>query len=96
MSPTRALSLLLIVSILPLAPLAYASPIDPSFPAGFYDNGDFDDVIDLITSSMAAKPEVVLVARPTEVVITTLHEAGLPHVPATVLGPRQSRAPPLS
>jgi len=96
MSPARALSLLLIVSILPLAPLAYASPIDPSFPAGFYDNGDFDDVIDLITSSIAAKPEAVLVAGPTEVVITTLHEAALPHVPATVLGPRQSRAPPLS
>ena len=95
MSPARALSLLLIVSILPLAPLAYASPIDPSFPAGFYDNGDFDDVIDLITSSIAAKPDAILVARPTEVV-TTLHEAELPHSPATVLAPRQSRAPPLS
>src|SRR5262245_52400972 len=28
-----------------LAPLVYASSIDPSVPGGFYDNGDFDDAI---------------------------------------------------
>ncbi len=96
MSLARVLCLLLIASILPLAPLAYASPIDPSFPAGFYDNGDFDDVIDLITSSVAAKADAIPVARPTKVVIRTLHEAELPQVPAIVLAPQQSRAPPLS
>src|SRR2546427_12978241 len=96
MSPTRALSLLLIVSILPLAPLAYASPIDPSFPAGLYDNGDFDDVIDLITSSIAAKPEAVLVARPPQGVVTALREAALPYLPPPLPRPPQKRAPPPS
>src|SRR2546422_3497896 len=96
MSPTRALSLLLIVSILPLAPLAYASPIDPSFPAGLYDNGDFDDVIDLITSSIAAKPEAVLVSRPPPGVVTALHEAAVSYGPSPPLRPPPKRAPPPS
>ncbi len=32
-----------------LTPLAHGSPIDPSSP-GFWDNGDFDDVILFLTS----------------------------------------------
>ena len=93
---SRLLSLLLIASILPLAPLAYASPIDPSFPAGFYDNGDFDDVIDIITSSVAATAHANPVARQIRVVIAMLPEGDSPYAPATVLAPRQSRAPPLA
>jgi len=34
-----------------LMPLAHGSPIDPSNP-GFWDNGDFDDVILLLTSNL--------------------------------------------
>ena len=35
-----------------LAPLAYASPPDPGWIAGFWDNGDYDDVVLLATSSV--------------------------------------------
>ena len=34
-----------------LMPLAHGSPIDPSTP-GFWDNGDFDDVITFLTSHL--------------------------------------------
>ena len=34
-----------------LMPLAHGSPIDPSNP-GFWDNGDFDDVILFLTSNL--------------------------------------------
>jgi len=34
-----------------LMPLAHGSPIDPSNP-GFWDNGDFDDVILFLTSDL--------------------------------------------
>ena len=34
-----------------LMPLAHGSPIDPSSP-GFWDNGDFDDVVLLLTSNL--------------------------------------------
>jgi len=33
-----------------LTPMAYASPPDPSWIHGLYDDGDFDDVVVLVTS----------------------------------------------
>jgi hypothetical protein len=45
-----ALALALLSSLLLLAPLAYASPPDPSWISGFYDDVDFDNIIGLITS----------------------------------------------
>jgi len=33
-----------------LTPMAYASPPDPSWINGFYDGGDFDDVVVQLTS----------------------------------------------
>ena len=80
--------------MVPLAPLAYASPVDPSFPAGLYDNGDYDDVIDIITSSVAAVSPASPVAHHPEVVVATLSDRDAACVPATVLALRQSRAPP--
>jgi hypothetical protein len=45
-----ALALALLSSLLLLAPFAYASPPDPSWISGFYDDADFDNIIGLITS----------------------------------------------
>jgi hypothetical protein len=45
-----ALALALLSSLLLLASLAYASPPDPSWISGFYDDADFDNIIGLITS----------------------------------------------
>jgi hypothetical protein len=44
-------ALLLLTATLTLAPLAQATTVDPNW-GGFYDNGDFDDVILAITSDV--------------------------------------------
>jgi hypothetical protein len=44
------LSLVLLSSLLLLTTLAYASPPDPSWISGLYDDADFDSIIGLITS----------------------------------------------
>lgn len=54
----RFLGLLVLVTLLPvlvvLTPLAYASPPDPVWVSGFFDDADQDDVVVLITSAGAA------------------------------------------
>jgi hypothetical protein len=39
-----------------LAPIAWASPPDPTWIAGMYDNADFDDVVTYLTSTAVAVP----------------------------------------
>jgi len=41
---------LLFVVLALLAPIAYASPPDPSWVHGVYDGGDFDDVVFVVTA----------------------------------------------
>ena len=47
----KVLACVLGTVLIVLTPLAHGSPIDPSSP-GFWDNGDFDDVILLLTSDL--------------------------------------------
>jgi len=76
-----------------LMPLAHGSPIDPSSP-GFWDNGDFDDVILLLTSNLHLlgaedQPPIgafealseVLVERPAAAVTQRAYEPGTPRSP---------------
>ena len=44
-----------------LTPLAYASPPDPSWVRGIYDDADYDDVVVLITSAAAVAAPVLVV-----------------------------------
>jgi hypothetical protein len=39
-----------------LTPMAWASPIDPSWIKGVYDDGDFDDAVTYLTSGTVAIP----------------------------------------
>ena len=50
-----------------LTPMAWASPIDPSWTKGVYDDADFDDVIAYLTSGTVAVP-----ALPITVLLPTL------------------------
>jgi hypothetical protein len=45
------LVLVLVALMLTLTGLAYASPPDPTWIVGLYDDDDFDNVVDYITSS---------------------------------------------
>src|SRR5215813_1951192 len=47
-----ALPIVLVLILLP--PLAFASPPDPSWVAGFYDDADGDDIVSLVCETSAA------------------------------------------
>ena len=76
-----------------LMPLAHGSPIDPSTP-GFWDAGDFDDVIIFLTShlhfvetdarpAISASEAVVqdVVEDAARVVVHSSYESGSPRAP---------------
>ncbi len=48
------LAILLLGTLLTLPPLAQASPTDPTWIPGFYDDNDYDDVILFITGAVTA------------------------------------------
>ena len=89
----RALSALVLASIAVLPAMAHASPPDPSWIVGVYDDGDQDDLITLAawaTGATGAPPAVHFTLSPVD---------GLPpaHEPAPAVGapcPVRSRAPP--
>ena len=62
-SGTRALHCWLAFGLLPvllaLVPLAYASPPDPTWVAGFYDAEDFDEIVMAVVSASGVVPDVV-------------------------------------
>jgi hypothetical protein len=51
---TRLVALLILIAIASLMPLAHASPPDPTWVAGLWDDGDHDDVILLVCATAAA------------------------------------------
>jgi len=63
------LTALLLIPLVGLTPLAYASPPDQTWIGGFYDDADYDDVVLLamslavaladLTPALAAQPRVV-------------------------------------
>jgi hypothetical protein len=55
---TRLFNLVLIATLVALTPAAFASPPDPTWIAGLYDNGDHDDVILLVTSTSSTPVEL--------------------------------------
>ena len=78
-----------------LTPMAQASPPDPSWIRGMYDDGDFDDVIGLITFGSGLVAEIVRVEiRPELSVVTAILTADDDSVPSHSLTSAQPRAPP--
>jgi len=80
-----------------LTPMAWASPIDPSWIKGVYDGGDFDDVATYLTSGTIAVPALpvndLLPALAFVNADTVLDERPAAVPPLTSHSPR---APPLS
>jgi hypothetical protein len=91
------LVLLTVVSATAVLPaVAYSSPPDPSWILGIYDDGDFDNVVDMITSAtghvapvLPAAPRplqlsVERLPRLVEVVTSSLHSSDSdPRAPPT-------------
>ena len=87
--------LILVALMLVLTPLASSTPPDPTWIAGFWDDDDFDNVVDCITSaagllqapvSRELRPVPVLIALKLPAVDTVIAL-----VPLSASGPR---APP--
>ena len=92
----RFLALLLLAGMVGLVSLAYASPPDPLWEAGIYDDADLDDVvIEVVTLTAIAVPVVVLPDCPRETLETVLL-ARPQRGRRVLLDSFQSRAPPLS
>ena len=77
----RSLLLLVVGAMLSLGVLAYASPPDPDWISGLWDNGDYDDIILLVTSGAGVTDwHTVTDGRPIVVVselVTTVDDASL-------------------
>ncbi len=63
----RACSLVLLVVLFGLVPLAEASPPDPMWIAGIYDGGDFDEVVVAILSATGLVGTPVVPAMPVDI-----------------------------
>lgn len=87
---------LLVSVMVVLTPMAWASPIDPSWIGGMYDDRDFDDVVSYLTSGTLAVPAIpaadlspMFAPAPTEAIGD--HQLGA----APLLASHEPRAPPL-
>jgi len=89
------LTLLLVAVVGVLTPIAEASPPDPSWIRGMYDDNDFDDVIGLITAGFGLVAEISLVdSRPDRIVITAVLPLDDAPVASLSRASAQPRAPP--
>ncbi|HEV8225456.1 MAG TPA: hypothetical protein VGQ74_00535 [Methylomirabilota bacterium] len=89
----RALSALVLASIAALPAMAHASPPDPSWIVGVYDDGDQDDLIALAawaTGATGALLDVHLTFFPVEGLSPVRDPASAAGTPSPV----RSRAPP--
>ncbi len=83
--------------LIALTVLAYASPPDPVWVKGVYDDADYDDIVALIASGAAlVEPVTPATGRPVE----TISQCALPMGRKPAPGPAPSanpvRAPPAS
>jgi hypothetical protein len=94
MSP-RSLCLALIAALATLTPLAQATPPDQTWISGFYDNADFDDVVQLVTSAVGTvESGMVSSLRPVSAVISLAVQPDSQIARLLPLPSSPSRAPP--
>jgi hypothetical protein len=93
----RLLPVLLAVLVVTLTPLAHAGPPDQTWLSGLYDNGDYDDVVVLVLSTVVAIESFSLrdVGRlPAVVASPSLHDGRPSQAPRLSSAP--PRAPPVA
>jgi hypothetical protein len=93
----RALVLLLLVCLVSLSPLAYASPPDPTWMDGLFDDLDFDDVVASISwAAWAVDADPLPSLAPVPVSVHLVPPGALPVRSTTVPPAFLGRAPPLA
>ncbi len=81
----QVLALGLLLFLIVLVPLAHASPPDPVWIAGIYDDADFDDAVVAVVSATGLVEASALLTRPADIRAGTVspYEALLGAAPAT-------------
>jgi hypothetical protein len=92
--PRALVALLLVLVVAGLTPLAKASPPDPTWVAGFWDNGDYDDIVLLICATPADLPAPPAPPGATGEILATIEPAEPAKPPLAVRASAPSRAPP--
>ena len=91
------LSVLVVLTVATLTPLAYATPPDQTWIAGLYDNADYDDVVALVTSTASVEnappPHAFELLR---LAVATLAVRGVQRLASPSLAFFGPRAPPAS
>ena len=91
-----ALTVMLLAVLVVLTPLAYASPPDPVWVSGFFDDDDGDNAVFLITSNtVALDPFLVRVWYPVLVSWPALAPNAERPAPTQYFPATDARAPPL-
>jgi hypothetical protein len=92
----RSVALLVVGALLSLGALAHASPPDPDWLGGLWDNGDYDDIILLVTSGVGAADSHSTVddARPIVIASRLASPPDGNRLPARPLFAAPTRAPP--
>jgi uncharacterized caspase-like protein len=86
---------ILVVAISVIIPLAYASPPDPSWVEGIYDDADFDDVVVFLTSGAGVvEPFLQVDLRPVPPLVAYALQPEQEVVPTLFRSSLQPRAPP--
>jgi len=95
MKPRTWVVSLLVSLLVILTPMAWASPVDPSWIKGVYDDGDHDDVVIYLTSN-AFGIAVLLAHHAIRSCVLALLEAlsDGSHIASPPLSPYPPRAPP--
>src|SRR5262245_50737078 len=86
-------TVMLILLLTALLPLAYASPIDTTWIEGFYDAGDSDDVVGLVMDATGTHAELKP-ARLVEYSVACALPSETDNVPHWTLLAKTTRAPP--
>jgi len=88
-------ALLTLVLVVVLRPLAHASPADPTWIGGFYDDADFDDVVYLVVTGSGVGAAGVAIHRPAARTPDTIASPDASPIPAVQGSSPLTRAPPL-
>ena len=95
MSPRVWLAVLLLGVLLTLPPIAHATPTDPVWIPGLYDDNDYDDVILFLTGAVSAVDSgVVDLVGPVVVCLGLITPSRPQSVSSRPLESLSTRAPP--
>jgi len=86
---------LLVVALVVLCPVAHASPLDPTWIAGFWDDGERDNLISRVTSMASVADMNLVFARVPVPVVASVATLEPESFSAPTLSPTGSRAPPV-